>query len=236
MRTAWPAAWKLSNLSIKVQIVSAFLFLAAAIGVIGGAAYLLASRIGDKVQVYSDFSIPLLIETNALRLETRNATATLAEAPQTLSNRDFNQLHHLVAEFHVVSKERLANIQALIRTSHTGLELKQTETLEVISRSLADQVLNAVQRGVAAQRQANQRLAEFEQLRSRLDQILRAFIKDNSDQMKQNEDLRRTLQGAGVANVGRPEELAGAAVFLCSPAAQFVTGAIIPVDGGYLIA
>ena len=35
---------------------------------------------------------------------------------------------------------------------------------------------------------------------------------------------------------GRPEDIGGAAVFLCSPAAAFVTGAVLPVDGGYAIA
>jgi 2-deoxy-D-gluconate 3-dehydrogenase len=32
---------------------------------------------------------------------------------------------------------------------------------------------------------------------------------------------------------GNPEDLAGIAVFLASRAADFVTGAAIPVDGGY---
>jgi len=32
---------------------------------------------------------------------------------------------------------------------------------------------------------------------------------------------------------GEPDDLAGAAVFLCSSAADFVTGAALPVDGGY---
>ena len=32
-----------------------------------------------------------------------------------------------------------------------------------------------------------------------------------------------------------PDDIAGAAVFLCSPAARFVTGVVLPVDGGYLI-
>jgi NAD(P)-dependent dehydrogenase (short-subunit alcohol dehydrogenase family) len=33
-----------------------------------------------------------------------------------------------------------------------------------------------------------------------------------------------------------PGDVAGAVVFLCSPAARFVTGTVLPVDGGYLAA
>jgi NAD(P)-dependent dehydrogenase (short-subunit alcohol dehydrogenase family) len=35
---------------------------------------------------------------------------------------------------------------------------------------------------------------------------------------------------------GEPDDIGAATVFLCSPAAAFVTGVILPVDGGYLIA
>jgi NAD(P)-dependent dehydrogenase (short-subunit alcohol dehydrogenase family) len=34
---------------------------------------------------------------------------------------------------------------------------------------------------------------------------------------------------------GNPGDLAGSVIFLCSPAAAFITGVILPVDGGYLI-
>jgi NAD(P)-dependent dehydrogenase (short-subunit alcohol dehydrogenase family) len=32
---------------------------------------------------------------------------------------------------------------------------------------------------------------------------------------------------------GEPEELVGALVWLCSDAARFVTGVVVPVDGGF---
>jgi 3-oxoacyl-[acyl-carrier protein] reductase len=31
---------------------------------------------------------------------------------------------------------------------------------------------------------------------------------------------------------GEPEDLAALAIFLCSPLAQYITGTVIPVDGG----
>jgi 2-deoxy-D-gluconate 3-dehydrogenase len=43
--------------------------------------------------------------------------------------------------------------------------------------------------------------------------------------------LRRTPAGRW----GEPKDLAGIAVFLCSPASDFITGTAIPVDGGYSV-
>jgi NAD(P)-dependent dehydrogenase (short-subunit alcohol dehydrogenase family) len=39
-----------------------------------------------------------------------------------------------------------------------------------------------------------------------------------------------------LARWGQPADIAGAALFLASPAASFITGACIPVDGGYSVA
>ena len=41
------------------------------------------------------------------------------------------------------------------------------------------------------------------------------------------------LSRTALARWGRPEEIAGPVLFLCSEAASFITGAILPVDGGY---
>jgi len=49
---------------------------------------------------------------------------------------------------------------------------------------------------------------------------------------------RRVQEMAGrampMARVGRPEEVAAAARWLCSPEAAYITGAVLPVDGGKL--
>ncbi|MBI2400222.1 MAG: glucose 1-dehydrogenase [Deltaproteobacteria bacterium] len=48
------------------------------------------------------------------------------------------------------------------------------------------------------------------------------------------ERLERILSNTPMKRLGTPGELAGTAVYLSSKASDFVTGAVIPVDGGFL--
>lgn len=50
------------------------------------------------------------------------------------------------------------------------------------------------------------------------------------------EAIGRFIAHTPMGRLGQPEELAGPVVFLASNAASYVTGALLPVDGGYLAA
>ena len=53
-----------------------------------------------------------------------------------------------------------------------------------------------------------------------------------SDKARSAQILERTPQ----KRWGDPADIAGVVVFLCSDAARFITGAILPIDGGYAVA
>jgi 2-deoxy-D-gluconate 3-dehydrogenase len=61
------------------------------------------------------------------------------------------------------------------------------------------------------------------------------FVTDNTAALRA--DAKRSAEILGRIPAGRwgePEDLAGAAVFLASPASDYVNGVILPVDGGWL--
>lgn len=50
-----------------------------------------------------------------------------------------------------------------------------------------------------------------------------------------SEILDRARERSVLGRLGDPQDVAGAVLFLCSEAARHITGAVLPVDGGYLL-
>ncbi|NML34273.1 SDR family NAD(P)-dependent oxidoreductase [Paraburkholderia antibiotica] len=72
----------------------------------------------------------------------------------------------------------------------------------------------------------------------RVNAIAPGWIATPLTQALQDDDGRSQaiLERTPLCRWGTPDEVAQVAVFLCTPAASFMTGAIVPVDGGYLVA
>jgi NAD(P)-dependent dehydrogenase (short-subunit alcohol dehydrogenase family) len=65
------------------------------------------------------------------------------------------------------------------------------------------------------------------------------FLGEQNRALLMHEDGRLTERGQAIVEhtparrFGEPEELVGTLIWLCSPAARFVTGVVVPVDGGF---
>jgi NAD(P)-dependent dehydrogenase (short-subunit alcohol dehydrogenase family) len=72
--------------------------------------------------------------------------------------------------------------------------------------------------------------------RIRVNAVAPGWIATPLTQALQHDEARSRaiLERTPLRRWGNPEDVAGAVLFLCSAAAAFITGAIIPVDGGYL--
>ena len=64
--------------------------------------------------------------------------------------------------------------------------------------------------------------------------MLNVFMQRPDTQTNREENIARMKQAIPLGRVGRPEEVAQAALFLVSDDASFITGVALPVDGGYL--
>ncbi len=71
----------------------------------------------------------------------------------------------------------------------------------------------------------------------RVNAVAPGWITTALTQSLQDDEIRsaQILARTPLGRWGTPEDVAGPVLFLASPAARFITGVVLPVDGGYLI-
>lgn len=93
----------------------------------------------------------------------------------------------------------------------------------------------AVSKGAVAQ-MTKTFAAEFAKYNIRVNAIAPGVIETPMTEFTRSNQqiLEGYLRHVPMSRTGQPQELVGPVAFLCSDAATYVTGCIIPVDGGYL--
>jgi NAD(P)-dependent dehydrogenase (short-subunit alcohol dehydrogenase family) len=76
---------------------------------------------------------------------------------------------------------------------------------------------------------------EFAAKGVRVNAVCPAIIETEMTQRLRSDDETRNylLQRHPIGRFGQPEEVAAAALYLCSPGATFITGVALPLDGGF---
>lgn len=71
-------------------------------------------------------------------------------------------------------------------------------------------------------------------LTERVTELMTARAEANASSVA--EEVQKQVAAIPLQRMAQPEEFAKAAVFLCSPAASYIHGAMVPVDGGAILA
>jgi NAD(P)-dependent dehydrogenase (short-subunit alcohol dehydrogenase family) len=147
-----------------------------------------------------------------------------------LTTEEFNDLYNT----HVAGSLRCAQAAGRVfREQHSGCVINIAsissfvDLIEVTAYACAKSAMMGLTRSLAN---------EWAKYGIRVNAIAPGFFPTaiNRKMIENTDRGRRILEHTPMGRFGDPDELAGAAIFLASDAAKFVTGHTLVVDGGYL--
>ena len=166
-----------------------------------------------------------------------NSAGIMCKKPTLeLTGQDMNQLY----DIHVTGALRVSQAAARVfgqQSAEQGQERGSIINIASISSYVSLTQVTAYASAKSAMMGLTRSLAnEWAHLGIRTNGIAPGFVPtDINRKMIEGTDRgRRILEHTPMGRFGDGDEIAGAAVYLASPAARFVNGITIPVDGGYL--
>jgi len=183
--------------------------------------------------------------------------AQLAELPGVIQtiHKKYGKIDILVNNAGMHLKKSIAEVsdeeyQKVILTNQTAMFSLTREVAGIMQQQCSGAILNissmASQYGLpnviaytasksAIEGMTRAMAVELAQYRIRVNCLAPGFIKTNMSTLaleKDPERKKKVLSRTPLGRLGKPEEVADAAYFLVSPSASFITGVILPVDGG----
>jgi NAD(P)-dependent dehydrogenase (short-subunit alcohol dehydrogenase family) len=183
--------------------------------------------------------------------------AQLSELPGVVRNihKEYGRIDILVNNAGMHLKKAISDVtdddyQKVILTNQTAMFSLTREVAAVMQKQCSGVILNissmASQYGLpnviaytasksAIEGMTRAMAVELAQYRIRVNCIAPGFIKTNMSTLaleKDPERKKKVLSRTPLGRLGKSEEVADAAYFLVSSSASFITGVVLPVDGG----
>jgi NAD(P)-dependent dehydrogenase (short-subunit alcohol dehydrogenase family) len=181
----------------------------------------------------------------------------ISELPEVIEgiNEKFGKIDILVNNAGMHLKKAMIDVtdddyQKVILTNQTAMFSLTREVTKVMQKQCTGVILNissmASQYGLpnviaytasksAIEGMTRAMAVELAQYRIRVNCLAPGFIKTNMSTLALENDPERkkkVLSRTPLGRLGKPEEVADAALFLVSPSASYITGVVLPVDGG----
>ncbi len=183
--------------------------------------------------------------------------AQLSELPGVILgiHKEYGRIDILVNNAGMHLKKAIADVtdedfQKVILTNQTAMFSLTREVAGIMQKQCSGAILNissmASQYGLpnviaytasksAIEGMTRAMAVELAQFKIRVNCLAPGFIKTNMSTLALEKDPERKLKVLSrtpLGRLGKPEEVADAAYFLVSPSASFITGVVLPVDGG----